>query len=141
MLDSWGGPLLAVACGAACRCGSGSGPDATGDPGDPATLTALLTHALTPAADSRSGVSVYFSFVAASVSDPGIARALGDAKKGVVREVSRCLRAQYPSLRNPDARARELVLLADGAMLAVFLGNLSRRAAQGITANVIRAGA
>lgn len=107
-------------------------PEASGDASDPATLSALLLHALTPAAESRAGTSVYFSFVAAGVTDPWIARVLADAKQGLVDAVCQCLRAQRPDLSDPQRRAQELVLLADGAVLAVFLGQLSQRQAREI---------
>lgn len=112
-------------------------PQTVGDPADPATLSALLLHALTPAAESRAVTSVYFSYVAAGVADPWIAGILADAMQGRLDEVCRCLRAQRPDLRDPQRRAQELVLLADGAVLAVFLGQLSRRDAHDIITTAI----
>lgn len=112
-------------------------PETAGDPADPATLSALLLHALTPAAESRAGTSVYFSYVAAGVTDPWIADVLATAKQGLIDEVCRCLRAQRPDLRDPQRRAQELVLLADGAVLAVFLGQLRQREAREIIATAI----
>ena len=96
-------------------------PEALGDPADPATLRALLTHAIEPAASSRAGTSVYFNFVAASVADPWIGHALAQARAGVVDEVERCLRAQVAEA-DASALALELTLLAEGATQSVFLG-------------------
>jgi len=97
-------------------------PDALGVPDDPATLWTLLTHSFTPAADSRAGTAVYFSYVAASVGDPWIARTLAEARSAVVEHVGRCLIARYPTLTDHKARARELVMTSEGATQAVFLG-------------------
>lgn len=97
-------------------------PDALGAPEDPATLWTLLTHSFTPAADSRAGTAVYYSYVAAGVGDPWIARALAEARSSVVEYVARCLTARYPTLTDHQARARELVMTSEGATQAVFLG-------------------
>lgn len=101
-------------------------PQALGDPADPATLWSLLTHSLDPADAARSGVAVYFSYVAAAVADPQIAQILADARRGAAEAVRRCLAEQHPGLPDPDALALELLLLAEGATQAVLLGWASR---------------
>lgn len=97
-------------------------PEALGDPAEPATLWALLTHAISPAASRRPGTSIYFSYVAASVSDPWIAEALTKARRGVQSEVGQCLRAQGVVIEDIDGAALDLTLMAEGATQAVFLG-------------------
>lgn len=96
-------------------------PQALADPADPRTLWSLLTHAIEPAASSRAGASIYFNFVAASVSDPWIGSQLAQARGGVVDEVEACLQAQGVEAEVRGA-ALELTLLAEGATQAVFLG-------------------
>lgn len=98
-------------------------PAAAGDPADARTLESLLMHALGPAAESRAGTSIFYSYVAASVADPWIAEALAEAKRGVVESVRECLRARGVAGREAGPRARALVMIADGATQAVFLGS------------------
>lgn len=97
-------------------------PEALSDPAEPGTLWALLTHSITPAATSRAGTSVYFSYVAASGSDSWIAQTLSDARGGVLGEVRRCLLARGATVQDVDGEALELTLLAEGATQAVFVG-------------------
>lgn len=97
-------------------------PGSVGRPEDPETLRVLLMHALTPAATSRAGTGVYYSYVAACVADPWIAQVLAEAKQGLVAEVARCLRAQHAAVTDHNRAARSLVHLSDGATQAVFLG-------------------
>lgn len=70
-------------------------------------------------------MAVYYSYVAAAVSDPWIADLLAEAKKGLVDAVAACLAAQCPQVADPGSVAWELVLLSDGAAQAVFLGALT----------------
>ena len=99
--------------------------EALGPRDDPTTLKSLLMHAFGPAASSRTGMAVYYSYVAAAVSDPWIADLLAEAKKGLVDAVADCLAAQCPQVADPGSVAWELVLLSDGAAQAVFLGALT----------------
>lgn len=113
-------------------------PQALGDPADPQTLWTVLTHALAPAASARAGMSVYYSYLAASVSDPWIAGTLASAKAGVIDLVTRCLVARADGPADPSRSARELVLLADGAAQAVFQGATSQGEARSVLAEAVR---
>jgi AcrR family transcriptional regulator len=104
------------------------------DEGDPADeLWQLLTHAIPQAAASPAGTSVFYSFVAASVADPGVARILADAKHGVRDEIAallHTLRARRgapgsPSAIPVDRAAQELLAMSDGVTLGVLIGNLT----------------
>lgn len=107
-------------------------PSAQGDPGDPQTLERLLLHALVPASSSKAGTSIYYCYIAASVADPWIAEALADAKTGLVDAVRECLEVQHPGTPDPAAAAQHLVLLADGATQAAFLGVITADAAEAL---------
>lgn len=100
-------------------------PGTADEASEPGTLWALLTHALAPAVESRVGTSIYYSYLAASVSDPWIHDALAEARTGLLGRVADCLRAQYPAVSDPATRALRLVMLADGATEGVFLGWLT----------------
>ncbi|EPH00435.1 hypothetical protein HMPREF1531_02547 [Propionibacterium sp. oral taxon 192 str. F0372] len=105
-------------------------PEALGDPSDPITLWTLLTHQLAPAAQSRSGMSVHFAYLAASATDEWIREFLADARRGLLAKVTQCLIAQSPELTDARQRAVELVALADGAAQGVFLGTLTTTSAE-----------
>ncbi|MGO4957435.1 TetR/AcrR family transcriptional regulator [Luteococcus sp. Sow4_B9] len=100
-------------------------PEASGQPGKPETLWSLLTHSLTPAHASRAGVSVFYAYVAASVTDPWIAEQLADAKRGQIRLVAACLPDLETNTATRERTAEQLVALADGCTQAVYLGHLS----------------
>ncbi|WP_394275528.1 hypothetical protein, partial [Luteococcus sp.] len=68
------------------------------------------------------GTSIYFSYVAASVTDPWIAEALTEARRGVQTEVGQCLRAQGATIEDIDGAALDLTLMAEGATQAIFVG-------------------
>lgn len=103
-----------------------SNPLTQEDPVNASTLRALLMHALEPASTKRVGTGVYYSYVAAAVADPWIAKLLVDAKRGLFDAVEACVRLQYPGERDAAECARELVLIADGVAQSVFLGAISR---------------
>ena len=113
-------------------------PEALGPSADPATLKSLLMHTFGPAVSSRAGMSVYYSYVAAGVSDPWIADLLAEAKKGLVDAVAACLAAQCPQVADPDSAARELVLLSDGVAQAVFLGALKEGDGRAVVEEALR---
>lgn len=93
---------------------------------DPETeLWHVLAHALPDEAASRAGTSVFYSYVAAAVADPEIARLLAEAKDGVEDEVARLLAACGVETADPAADARALLAVADGLTLRVFVGGLS----------------
>lgn len=95
----------------------------------------LLVHAIPHAAESPAGTSVFYSFVAASVGDPHIARILADARRGSTREIARLLRGlDAPS---PEQTAQELQATADGATLGVLIGSLAPDQARAVVRSVL----
>ncbi|MFC0672847.1 TetR/AcrR family transcriptional regulator [Brachybacterium hainanense] len=95
---------------------------ALGDPGSPRTLETLLLHAVVPGTAANPGVALSFSYIAAAVGDPRIGDVLASAQRGRIEAVAACLATQAPRVTDPARTARELVLLAEGATQAVFLG-------------------
>lgn len=102
--------------------------------GDTATrLRALLAHPIPARPEQRAGASIYFGYLAASVADPAIGALLADAKRGVRDEVAACLRevAGWEAPR-AEEEALRLCALADGALMAAFVGSASVDAALAI---------
>lgn len=106
-------------------------PETQADPADPRTLEELLTHSLAPAAESRAGTSIYYSFLAASVADPWIAECLAEARTGLVGAVGECLAARRGPRATDADDAERLVLLCEGATQAVFIGAITADQARG----------
>ncbi len=96
---------------------------ATADPAD--ELWQLLTHAIPRAAESPVGTGVFYSFVAASVADPQIARALAEAKQGARREIAALLHELRARSDDASASAQELLAMSDGVTLGVLIGSLT----------------
>lgn len=93
-------------------------------------LWAVLSHALPRAANSRAGAGVFYSFVAAAVSDPHIAATLAEAKSGTEREIARLLREVRSGLAASDDEARRLLAVADGLTMRVLVGSLTGEEAE-----------
>lgn len=88
-------------------------------------LWLLLAHAIPRAAESRAGTSVFYSFVAAGVADPEIARMLAEAKSGVESEAAAVLTRLGSPAGRARADARHLLAVADGLVLRVLIGDLT----------------
>lgn len=88
-------------------------------------LWEVLAHAIPRASTSRAGTSVFYSFVAAAVSDPHIANTLAEAKTGTEHEVARLLRELRPEAPDAAQEARRLLALADGLTMRVLIGSLT----------------
>lgn len=104
-------------------------PDALAATSHPDTLRSLLVHPITPAGQSRAGMSVFYAYVAASVTDPWIGEQLAHAKRQQVQQVARCLTDQLPHIASPHDMAARLVALADGCTQAIYLGHSTPGAA------------
>lgn len=103
---------------------------ATAPAGAQEELWALLTLAIPQAEGSRAGTSVFYSFVAASVADPSIAKILADAKLGAAQEIGRLLLEVKPGIADSDSVAQELLAVSDGVTLAVLIGSQSSEGAR-----------
>lgn len=95
-------------------------------------LRMLLTHAIAAEGPGRPGMSVFYAFVAASVGDPQIAAILAEAKRGAADEARALLLALTPGRADAGARADELLALADGLALQVFIGALAPERAMAV---------
>ena len=93
-------------------------------------LWAVLSHAIPRASASPTATSVFYSFVAAAVSDPHIAATLADAKSGAEQEIARLLRAVRPGLAAPGEQARRLLAVSDGLTMRVLIGSLTAAEAE-----------
>ncbi|TBT95132.1 TetR family transcriptional regulator [Propioniciclava tarda] len=91
-------------------------------PSDPiARLRHILLHAVPDNPHTRFGTSVWYAYLAKSVSDPKIGRLLAVTKRGTEDECVRLLGSR------PEATpiARRLLALADGLAVRVLVGDLS----------------
>lgn len=86
-------------------------------------LLELIGHSIPVAENSRRGTSVFYAYVAASVSDPAIAGIIADAKRGVLTEVASLL-GELGVDDSPDP-ALHLLAVGDGLAMNVLLGTVT----------------
>lgn len=103
----------------------GAHRDATAEAAPAEELWNVLAHAIPHASTSRAGTSVFYSFVAAAVSDPHIARTLSLATRGTEQEVARLLRRIRADAADPEQEARRLLAISDGLTMRVLIGSLT----------------
>lgn len=117
-----------------------AGAEALYDARPPSEALRFAVEHVVPMTDAqRVGATVWLAYVAASVSDPELARLLAEAKRGQEDEVARLLAeagggpggdpdAHGRGGGGPDAcreRARALVAIADGLAVRVLVGDLT----------------
>lgn len=101
-------------------------------------LWALLGHSIPRSAESRAATGVYYSFVAAGVSDPDISEMLAEARRSTCDQVERLLHlcAPHAGERAPVA-ALQLVAMADGLTQEVLIGSLPAQRASDLLRNAL----
>lgn len=90
-------------------------------------LLHIVSHQIPRDDAGRMGVSVWYAYVAKSISHDGVRQVLAEARRGAEDECARLLRADGGTGAAADdvlTRARRVLALADGLTLRVLVGDL-----------------
>lgn len=89
-----------------------------------AALRRVLAHEIPTSVAARRGVAAWYSYVAASFSDAGLAELLANAKRGQQDETARLIALLRPAA-DASELARRLIAISDGLTLRVLAHDLS----------------
>ena len=117
--------LAAMLSGAADRYA-----EANTDASDAEALWQLIAHPLPRTKAARTGVALFYQYVAAGINHPHLADLLAEAKDGAEREAARLITGIAPHVQDPRTVARALIAAADGLGMRVLTGGLSAAAAE-----------
>ncbi|MDA2815141.1 TetR/AcrR family transcriptional regulator [Nocardiopsis sp. RSe5-2] len=97
---------------------------------DREALWRLIAGPIPLAESSRAMVSVFYQYVGAGISHPGLAAMLAEAKEGAETEAARLLERIAPGIADPRQAARSMMATADGLTMRVLIGGLSAAEAE-----------